>query len=101
MISCISLYHFDKKDSHIEYGERENSDCSGENTLTVNERMFVVKQNLKRVVCIVSENSISPWFENIANSTAHWKKCFGRKIAAGEDFKSSYKCRTTERHCNS
>lgn len=43
------------------------------------------------MVCIVSENSISPWFENIANSTAHWKKCFGRKMAASEDFKR--KCR--------
>lgn len=45
MISSISLYHFDKKESHIEYGERENSDCSGENT--VNEHMLVVKQNLE------------------------------------------------------
>lgn len=50
--------------------EREKTQIAVGKTLTVNEHMLVVKKIL-RVVCIVSENSISPWFENIANSTAH------------------------------
>lgn len=69
---------------------------SGKNTPTVNGHMFVVKQNLKKVVCVVSGNSIYPWIENTAESTAHWKKCFGRKTAANEDFKTSHKCRSRE-----
>jgi len=33
------------------------------------------------VVYLVSGNTISPCIENMADSTAHWKKCLGKKEA--------------------